>query len=321
MKEIVNWGVLGCAGIGKKVTIPAILQARNARLYALASRTSEKLKDFCDLFHPVKGYLDYDELLEDPDVDAVYLPLPNALHCDWVVKACRMGKPVLCEKPLAMSTEEVEKIIRVSKETGVPVMEAFAYLHGPMMAKIREIVDSGRLGPIRYMESNFAWLLEDLANVRLNKEIGGGVCLDMMCYPFSFFLSILGKMPEEIKAFTTYGEASGVDEDVLAILRFPGGVKASSSCSFRYHKNTRNLIACRKGTIDFPSFFDYGGVKTITVKTKEGTETYEIDTADRYALQVEQMGNVVLRNEAPLVSLDLSLNIAKVIDWVLTENV
>ena len=273
MKQIVNWGVLGCAGIAKAVTIPAILNAEGARLYALASRSADKLREFEALFHPVKGYTDYDALLADPEVDAVYLPLPNALHAEWAIRAVRAGKPVLCEKPLAMTAGQVREIMAASEETGVPVMEAFAYMHGPMMAKIREILDSGRLGPVRYIESNFSYLLEDLNNVRLIRDIGGGACYDLGCYPLSFFLDIMGEAPTKISTLTTFGERSKCDEDMLAILEFPSGAKASTSCAFSYHLSTRNLIACKYGTIDMPSFFDLpANIKRITVTTAEGRE-------------------------------------------------
>ncbi|MFA9381784.1 MAG: Gfo/Idh/MocA family protein, partial [Acetanaerobacterium sp.] len=237
MKDIVNWGVLGCAGIAKSTVIPSILGAANANLYAIASRGPEKLELFTKLFQPEKTYVGYDELLDDPLVDVVYIPLPNALHCEWVIKACEKKKHVLCEKPLAMNAREVEEIEQAARKNHVVVMEAFAYLHGPLMDKVREILAGGRLGRIKYMESNFSYLLTDMNNVRMIKDIGGGATYDLGCYPISFFREVVGEEPDRVLPVTTVGETSRVDEDVMLMLSFPGGAKACSYYSFQSYRS------------------------------------------------------------------------------------
>jgi len=321
VKTIVNWGVLGCAGIARKAMIPAILGSENGRLYAVASRTRQKLDEFSAEFHPEKTVLGYEELLDDPDVDAVYIPLPNSLHCEWVVRCCEKGKPVLCEKPLAMNASEVERIMEASRRTGVPVMEAFAYLHGPLMGIVREILQSGMLGRIKYIESNFSFLLNDLDNVRLIKHLGGGAAYDLGCYPVSFFRAVTGEEPDDIVQYMSTGEKSGVDEDTLLIMRFPSGAKATAYFSFQSNWCVRNLILGEYGQIDIPSFFDRSDRKSVFVTYGQSApKEIAVDTSVRYIRQVEQMRRVVLEGAAPAVSLDFSLGNARALDRLLPQD-
>lgn len=321
-----RWGVLGCAGIAEKRMLPALLRAENAELYAIASRTREKLDSFCEKFHPVRGYVGYDLLLDDPMVDVVYIPLPNTLHCEWVVRACEKGKPVLCEKPLAMNAEEAEKILAASRRTGVPVMEAFAYFHGPVMQKIREILAAGRLGKVRYIEGNFSQIMRDPENVRLKKDAGGGVTYDMGCYPVSFARAVAGEEPCEVRVMRTVGRSSGVDVDVLAALRFPSGIKASMYFSFEAHWCTRNTVLCEYGQIDIPSIFDPLDLenKSVTLITKDlrtpeegSVQTFRMDSSANYTLQMEQMGEAALGRALPVIPLEFSVGNAHVMDRIL----
>ncbi len=302
LKNVANWGVLGCAGIAKSTVIPSILNAANANLYAIASRGPGKLEQFAELFQPEKTYIGYDALLDDPLVDIVYIPLPNSLHCEWVVKACGKKKHVLCEKPLAMNAREVGQIQQAAQKNHVAVMEAFAYLHGPLMDKVRKILASGRLGKIKYMESNFSYLLTDLNNVRLIRDIGGGATYDLGCYPISFFREVTGEEPDRVLPMTTIGEKSGVDEDVLLALSFPGGAKACSYYSFQSYRSVRN---------------DRGAEKSIFVLIDGEREEIVVDCSVNYIKQAEQMSRVALLGEISAVSLPFSLGNAKVLDRIL----
>ena len=317
MKEI-RWGVLGCAGIARKAMFSGIMNASNARLYAISSRTPDKLAETARQFPCEKQYLGYEAVLRDPDVDAVYIPLPNTLHCEWTIRALEAGKPVLCEKPLAMNAAEVRRIMEASARTGVPVMEAFAYLHDPMMARIRELVRSGALGRLRYIEANFSYLLKDTSNVRLIRPLGGGATYDLGCYPVSFIREIAGEEPAEIHTAGRLGAQTGVDEDVLVQMAFASGLHATSYCSFQAHWSTYNLVLGEYGSIEFPTIFDRGDVKRIVVSTAGGGKHEEVfETGSRYSLQVEQMGRVIAEGERPAISLEFSLGNAVVMDEIL----
>ena len=136
----VRWGVLGTAGIAAGCTIPGMLKAKDCELYAIAGRSMDKAKDFQKRFGFKKAYQCYEALLADPGVEAVYVPLPNDIHCEWVIKALRAHKHVLCEKPIAMNESELRRMFRAAKENGVILMEAFAYLHNPFISRLRQIV-------------------------------------------------------------------------------------------------------------------------------------------------------------------------------------
>lgn len=325
MERKARWGILGCAQIAENCMIPALLKAGNAELYAVASRTQDKLTYFTEKFHPVKGYLSYDALLDDPMVDVVYIPLPNMLHREWVIKACEKGKPVLCEKPLAMTAAQAEEILAASNRTGVPVMEAFAYFHGPVMAKLREILAGGELGQVQYIDVSFTQLFRDPDNFRLQKKIGGGVLYDMGCYPVSFARAITGEEPNQLQVMRTMSEAHDVDIDVLAALQFPSGVKAGMYVSFEAHWCTRNVILCEYGQIDIPSIFDPLDLKHkfVTIITKDlrtgqgGVKEYRIDASLNYTLQMEQMSEVALGRTAPAIPLAFSVGNAQVMDRLL----
>lgn len=318
MTNDVRWGVLGCAGIARKAMLPAILRAKGATLYALASRTQGKAEQYAEMFPCEKCYSDYNALLADPLVEAVYIPLPNSLHYEWVLRALDAGKPVLCEKPLAMNAGEARAIAEASRRTGVPVMEAFAYLHDPLTARIRELISSGVLGRIHYLEANFSYLLEDLDNVRLVRKLGGGAIYDLGCYPISFFRYLTGTEPINVSVAGRMGVQSRVDEDVLAQLTFPGDIVATSYCSFQSHWNTYNLIVGEHGSLQAATIFDRGEQKQLIIDTDTTGQAVEtLNTGGRYALQVEQMNRVIRLGEKPAVSLDFSIGNAVVMATIL----
>ena len=175
----VKWGVLGTADIARGQTIPAMKLAGNCDLYAVASRSLEKAQAFQQEFGFEKAYGSYDELLSDPEVEAVYIPLPNDLHCAWTIRALNAKKHVLCEKPLAVSRAQEESMFRAAEENGAHLMEAFAYLHSPIIAAIQKELDS--IGEIRYLESAFITPRRADTDIRLRKETFGGALYDLGC--------------------------------------------------------------------------------------------------------------------------------------------
>ena len=168
--EKVNWGVLGTAGIAKGQTIPGMKEALNCNLYAIAGRDPEKAGAFREQFGFEKAYASYDQLLADPQVEAVYIPLPNTLHYEWAKKALQCGKHVLCEKPLVPTVIEAEDLFKTAEENHVYLMEAFAFLHSPWVAAIRNELERGTIGEIRYVESQFVTSDYDLSNICGKKQ-------------------------------------------------------------------------------------------------------------------------------------------------------
>ena len=181
----VRWGVLGTADIARGQTIPGMQLAEHCELYAIAGRKLEKAKLYQEEFGFRKAYGSYDELLADPEVEAVYIPLPNDIHCEWSVKALKAKKHVLCEKPLAVSEAQAKEMFRAAEENGVMLMEAFAYLHSPFVKAVKAELDAGVIGEIRYMESAFITGRRPDTDIRLRRETYGGALYDLGCYAIS----------------------------------------------------------------------------------------------------------------------------------------
>ncbi len=315
----VSWGIISCAGIAEKAVIPGILSANNAELYAISSRGPEKLEEFSRKFNPVKAYRSYDELLDDPKVDAVYIPLPNGLHYEWALKAAEKKKHILCEKPMGISAEEVRKMKEVCDKNSVLLMEAFAYRHSPLTIKVKELVDMGTIGRIKFMESHFSYLLKNREDVRVSNSLAGGATYDVGCYNLNIIRHIVGSEPLSVFATGEIGEDSGVDESSCIVMEFEGGIKAVSYCSFLCAPRSEYTIVGETGIISVPTNFNAKGDAKIVVRKDSGTEEITVQCPDNYMLEVEQFGRCILNNEKPLLTFEDSINNARVIDEVLRQ--
>ena len=225
----VKWGVLGTAGIARGQTIPGMQLAEHCELYAVAGRNPEKAEQFRNEFGFQKAYGSYEELLADPEVEAVYIPLPNHIHCEWTVKALQAKKHVLCEKPLAMNVAEAEAMFRAAEENGMLLMEAYAYLHSPFVAAVKAEIDAGTIGEIRYLDSAFITGRRPDTDFRLHKEFGGGAQYDLGCYAMSMALRMIGREPDAVLAQAQFLE-SGIDVFTSALLQYSDGITANLDC-------------------------------------------------------------------------------------------
>ena len=319
--EKIKWAVLGTAGIAQGQTIPGMLQAENCELYAIAGRSLEKAKAYQEEFGFTKAYGDYDELLADPQVEAVYIPLPNQLHHDWAIKALRAKKHVLCEKPIAPSAKEAEEMIRCANENGVLLMEAFAYLHSPYVCALKEIVDSGVLGEIRYIETAFITSDYDVSNIRMRKETFGGALYDLGCYNTSLILRLLGEEPESVQASAVYSDQN-VDRLTTGILTFKGGTSAAFTCGMvlptdMNQRLDRLLVHGTKGKIVSDVEYNQEGECSFTVVTEEGTQVRKVTARQNYALETEQFGRCIRQGETPFVSNEFTMMNSRTIDRLL----
>ncbi len=193
----INWGVLGTAGIAKGATIPGMLKADNCRLYAIAGRKIEKAEAFKCEFGFEKAYGSYDEMLADANVQAVYIPLPNHIHLEWIKKAAEAGKHILCEKPMCLTEAELDEAFSVCKKHNVILMEAFAYLHSNAICKMIELIDEGAIGKVKLIEAAFFTGGAKGGDFRWEKEYGGGSVYDLGCYSISLASRIMKEAPEK----------------------------------------------------------------------------------------------------------------------------
>ena len=319
----IKWGVLGTADIALSSTIPGMIEADNCALYAVAGRDAEKARRFQMRFGFEKYYDNYEALLRDPAVEAVYIPLPNSLHCEWTLKALEAGKHVLCEKPLAPTVGEMEAMFRAAEENHVLLMEAFAYLHSPLTAAIRAEVESGALGRIVYMESEFVTSDYDPANIRMRRETCGGSVYDLGCYCTSQILWMLGEEPESVRAVARYN-AHGVDTLATAVLGFGSGAQAQLTCGMTLAtEQGRRVDRCEihgtRGSLRTTAEFNQSGMLAYTV-TVDGRAAYKtVRTPQNYRLEIEQFGRCVAGEAQPLVSRDFSLKNARLIERILGE--
>lgn len=319
--EKVKWGVLGTAGIAARQTIPGMMEAKNCELYAIAGRDPEKVRDFREKFRFEKSYESYEELLEDPAVEAVYIPLPNSLHFLWAKKALQHGKHVLCEKPLTPTAEEAEELFKTAEENHVFLMEAFAYLHSPLIAAIKDEIDRGTIGDIRYMESQFVTSDYDLSNIRMRKETKGGCAYDLGCYTTSMILWMTGKEPDEIKAVGALSP-EGVDVLTTAIFTWKDGMKAMMNCGMvlktEGNKRLDQLrIEGTEGSIRSTAEFNGCGNLSYTLIKDGNTKEKYISSRQNYRLEIEQLGRCIREGETPHVTKEFTLSNLRTLERIL----
>ncbi len=316
----INWGVLGCAGIAEKHVIPALLQADNAVLYGIASRSdSERLHRFAEKFRPLHTYTSYEALLSDPAIDAVYIPLPNSLHAEWVKKAAAAKKHVLCEKPLGVNAEEVRSMQAACDANGILLMEAFAYRHSPLTRTIETLIQSGQIGDLRLIEAYFCYNLQDLDNVRLKSDLKGGATYDVGCYNIDLIAHLMGSLPDAVQVSAFIGPDSQVDESCLATLTFPGSVDAISYCSFRTEARNECTIIGSEGILSVNPAFNFQGTSKIKLTTKGQPDTVIVDCPNNYTLEIEQFGRCITDGEKPLVNHESSHLTAQIMDRILHQ--
>ena len=325
-KKTVRWGVLGCSGIGKSRTIPGLLACENAELYAIAGRNEEKLKVYAEPFAPKKLYTDYQALLDDENVDAVYQPLPNGIHMEWVKKAAAAGKHILCEKPMALTEEQVREMFAAAKEHGVLLEEAYAYRHAQLVQKVKEIVDSGAIGRIRYLESKHSTFDTNRSGIRYQKGNGGGAVYDVTCYNVSLASYLFGKDPEDMSVYCGFDKETGVDVSDAVMLRYEEGVTAMLYAGLDAYRRGCYSILGETGRIDVDHKFNSSGVCHIRVSTgarpqgaeyvDETTTEYTIWVDDNYKKEIELFSDAVLNGSALTVSEEESLRTARVCDAI-----
>ncbi len=316
MEKKIKWGILGTAGIAKGQTIPAMQQAYNCELYAIAGRDIKKAESFKKEFGFAKAYGSYDELLVDSEVEAVYIALPNNMHKEWTIKCANAGKHILCEKPLSGTAKDVEEMIKACDDNNVVFMEAFAYLHSPLIKIVKEIMDSGEIGEIKFIENTF--LTSGYTdNIRIRRETLGGSLYDLGCYNVSQALWLLDKMPVEVRAL---GDFTGerIDDCFMGYMKFDKDVRVSMLAGMCAGvRGDRFYIYGEKGMIEGTVQYNECGSKSIYVVKGDERKEIIVDIPNNYMLEVEQMGRCILDGERPYVSNEFSLKVAKVNDMCL----
>jgi predicted dehydrogenase len=305
---VVRWGVLSTARIGVDKVIPAIRTAARCEVVAIASRELARAQAAASALGIERAYGSYEELLADPDVDAVYNPLPNDLHAPWTIAAAGAGKHVLCEKPLAMDAAEAERMIAACEEAGVLLMEAFMYRLHPTWEAVRELVISGRIGELRAVQSWFSYFNDDPNDIRNVAASGGGALYDIGCYSVNLSRMLFGTEPVRIQGSVTRDPVTGIDTLTSGILGFADGV-ATFTCAIRAEPDQRVHIYGANGRISFEIPFNIPPDLPMRVFVTAGgdppvrpeTEVLTFDPANEYTIQAERFAAAVLdRTPVPI---------------------
>ncbi len=320
--EKVKWGVLGTANIAKGCTIPGMKMSDNCELYAIAGRDPVKAESFKNEFGFRKAYTGYEALLADPEVQAVYIPLPNGLHLEWVLAALNKGKHVLCEKPLALKADDARKMFEAAKANNVNLMEAYAYLHSPYIESLKKDISDGCIGDVDYIETGFVTqgYKED---IRLYKEQGGGAMYDLGCYCTTMILSLIDSDPVFVRAGAEYSD-KGVDLMTSAIIRFANGARASFTVGMILGEDTdsrfdRLYIHGTKGSIRSDVEYNEDGEVSYQIITGSETVIRKVTVPQNYSLEITQLGNCILKGDKPFVNAGFSLKNAELMDKVLKQ--
>lgn len=304
MKKV-TWGILSTANIGVKRVIPAILAGRRGHITAIASRDAERAAEIAARFGIGRSFGSYQALLDDPEIEAIYNPLPNHLHVEWTVKALEAGKHVLCEKPIALNAGEAAAIVAARDRSGRCVIEAFMVRFHPQWQRVRELVRAGRIGTVRAIQSAFVFSVLDPDNVRNRADIGGGALYDVGCYPIVTARYVFGGEPDRAIALVDRDPQLGVDRVTSGLLGFRGGGQLAFSSALQLAPYQRVVILGSEGRIElgvpFTPAKEHGCRLVIdSGRSLDGSSAEFEDFApfDQFAAQCD-LAAAVFRHEAP----------------------
>lgn len=317
MNRQLNWGILGYARIARTQLIPALQASGNSRLKAVASRDASKRAEAEAQSPGITTFASYEEVLADPTVEAVYVPLPNSLHHEWVIKALDAGKHVLCEKPLALDAAQAREMAAAAVRNKRVLMEAFMYRYSDRTWQLRTILESGVLGEIRHMNASFRFFLDRAGTIKMQAALGGGALYDVGVYPLNLIgLVSGGALPVAVHAEGEFQD--GVDVNASVLLRFESGMLATLHCGFNAFGQMGAEIVGTQGRVSIPDPF-LGDAGEITVHTAQGVRRIEVAATDRYTAQVRDFSAAILQNRAPLLTLEESIHNLEVLDMIRSQ--
>ena len=295
MKKL-RWGILGCARIAEKALVPAIRESANGVLYGIASRNPRRAAEWAAKHGFERSYRSYQDLLDDPAIDAVYNPLPNDLHAPWSVKAARAGKHVLCEKPLALSAAEARRMFAAARLARVLLMEAFMYRFHPQFEIVQALIASGEVGEPRVVRASFTFPYDGpLDDYRWSRAHGGGALYDVGCYTINAARTVFGAEPVRCFAAGRFHPRRRVDMTVGLVLEFPRGRLALLDCSYESQFQSELAIVGGEGRIALDRAFSAKRFD-VEIGIKKGDEERDVfvHRTDQYRLMVEHFGRAVL---------------------------
>jgi xylose dehydrogenase (NAD/NADP) len=302
-----RWGILGPGRIAPRL-VRAVGASPRGALVAVASRDRDRAASFAGTHGIPDAYGSYDALLDARDVDVVYISLPNHLHAEWTVRALEAGKHVLCEKPLALTVEQVDAVAAAAARSGRIAVEGFMYLHHPQILRAIELARTGAVGRLELVNGTFSFFLTHPGDPRVDPAMGGGSLWDVGCYPVSLSRRIAGDEPDEVAAFARFDER-GVDRTFIGQMHFPGGLLAQFDCGFAAPGRERIEIVGNDGTLVLDSPFlpaPDGPAPTLTRWHGRDATIIDVASVDQYAAEVDDLTAAVLDGSPPRIDLAFS---------------
>ena len=300
-----RWGILGVARINRALIEP--LSANGHQLIGIASRHIDRARTYAESRGIPRAYGSYEALLDDPDIDAVYIPLPNSMHVEWAVRAAEANKHVLCEKPIAIDSAGVRTLQAAARKYDVVITEAFMYRHHPLVARARELARDGTIGRLQGVRGTFSFVLDRPGDVRFLPELGGGSLWDVGCYPVSFARTIVGARPLTVQGAATWAPGD-VDLSFFGQLQFPDNVVAQVHSSFESPFKTEIEIVGSEGRLLIRHPFKPEPTETIEVMTARDTYDVSVNGRPLYQGEVDDVRDAARARRPPLVTLDDSLD-------------
>jgi len=287
-------GVLGAAAIVPMALTKPALAVPEVKITAIAARDPKRAQGFARKHHIPRVHETYTDLLADPEIDAVYNPLPNSLHAEWTIRALRAGKHVLCEKPFASNAREAEEMARAAVETGLVLSEAFAYRYHPLTAHVKEIISTGEIGKIRHIEAQFSFFLPTTNNIRFKYELAGGALMDCGCYPVSLIRHLAEAEPSVVRAEARLF-APQVDHKMTVDLSFADGRTAHLVCDMRSPRLFRSLLKIQgdAGRLQVINPYHPHWFHRLTVQSAAGTRRKHVRGENAYTLQLRAFARAI----------------------------
>jgi predicted dehydrogenase len=300
----IRWGVLSVANIGVKRVVPAILASSNGQLMAIASRNPHRASELFSHIPQVRIYGAYESLLDDPEIEAVYIPLPNSMHAEWTMKALEAGKHVLCEKPLAVTAQQGRTMVEAALANDRLLMEAFMYRFHPQTIWALEQVHTGRIGTVKLVQASFSFNVMLPHNIRLQAPLAGGSLMDVGCYTVNFCRAVFGHAPGAVAARVYKPDDGQVELATNAVLDFADGHFGLIDSSFNLPTRQVAEIHGENGSISIPLPFTPVDVEVEVVLSTEGQTIHQhIARVDQYRLEVEHFGASVRSGAQPVLAL------------------
>jgi len=315
--DTLRWGILSTADIARTKVVPGMRKAQRCEIVAIASREAGRAQTVAAELGIPRAHTSYEALLADPQVDAVYIPLPNHLHAEWSIAAAQAGKHVLCEKPLALTADDALRMIEVANAHGIVLMEAFMYRLHPSWQAVAELVTSGEIGRLVSVQSWFSYFNDDATNIRNIREVGGGALFDIGCYSVNLSRLLFDAEPRHVSAALVRDAATGVDVLTSAILAFDSGI-ATFTCSTRAEDDQRVHVYGTSGRISIGIPFNIPPDRPTEVYVSAGgdppvapaTRVLTFEVADPYTVEAERFAAAVLDGQpAPVPPNDAVANL------------